>query len=256
MTIKSATSVGIRDQISPEEWQVRVDLAACYRLAAHYQWDDLIFTHISARVPGAEEHFLLNPFGMLFEEITASSLVRIDLNGEKVSDSPYEINPAGFTIHSAIHEGRSDARCVIHLHTLAGVAVSCQKDGLLPISQQAAVIHGGVTYHDYEGIALTAEEKVRLVADLGSHDYMILRNHGLLACGGTVADAFLRMYMLETACRVQVMAQGGGELISVPPSIVDAFTALTGRKGGSSGGHLAWPALLRKLDRLDPSYRD
>src|SRR6266550_7406665 len=212
----------IHEQVSAEEWQVRVDLAAAYRLVALYGWDDLIFTHISARVPGAEHHFLLNPYGMMFEEVTASSLVKIDLAGNKVTESPYFINPAGFTIHSAIHAARADALCVMHLHTDYGIAVSAQKDGLLPISQQAMVALASLAYHDYEGLALNEEEKPRLVADLGSSNSMILRNHGLLTIGSSVAEAFLSMYVLERACKIQILAQSGrAELLPVPAPIVD-----------------------------------
>ena len=185
-----------------------------------FGWDDLVFTHISARVPGPDHHFLINPYGMFFEEITASSLVKIDLEGRKVMESPFEINPAGFTIHSAVHEAREDARCVIHLHTVDGVAVSCQKDGLLAISQQSLFPLASLAYHDYEGVALEPAEKKRLVKDLGERSSMILRNHGLLTCAETVADAFLYMYILQKACEVQVRAQAGGaELVRVPTPI-------------------------------------
>ncbi len=191
----------VRNQVSEPEWQARIDLAAAYRLVALYGWDDLIFTHISARVPDAEHHFLLNPYGMMFDEVTASSLVKIDLSGNKVMDSPYFINPAGFTIHSAVHEARVDALCVMHLHTDYGIAVSAQKDGLLPLSQQAMFALGSLAYHDYEGLALDEEEKPRLVADLGDKHYMILRNHGLLTVGRTEAEAFLGMFLLERGWR-------------------------------------------------------
>ena len=200
MTKQNAVSV--REQVSAEEWQMRVDLAACYNLVAHYGWDDLIFTHISARVPGPEHHFLINPYGMMFDEVSASSLVKVDLQGNKVMPSEYEINPAGFTIHSAVHEARDDAKCVIHLHTKEGVAVSAQKDGLLAISQQSLFPLSGLSYHEYEGVALNPEEKVRLVADLGETQFMILRNHGLLTCADNVADAFLNMFILQRACEV------------------------------------------------------
>ncbi|HEX7559631.1 MAG TPA: class II aldolase/adducin family protein, partial [Usitatibacter sp.] len=210
-----------RAHVSAEEWAVRTDLAAAYRAVAMFGWDDLVFTHISARVPGADHHFLINPYGMMFEEITASSLVKVDLAGKKVMDSPFEINPAGFTIHGAVHETREDAQCVIHLHTLEGVAVSCQKAGLLPLSQQSLFPLSSLAYHAYEGVALNAGEKARLVADLGDRHFMILRNHGLLTCAPTVADAFLYMYILQKACEVQVLAQaGGGELIPVAQPIV------------------------------------
>src|SRR5437870_282290 len=192
----------VREQVSAEEWQTRVDLAAAYRLVALYGWDDLIFTHISARVPSAEHHFLLNPYGMMFEEVTASSLVKVDLAGNKVMESPYFINPAGFTIHSAVHAAREGALCVMHLHTDYGIAVSAQKEGLLPISQQAMFALASLGYHDYEGLALNEEEKPRLVADLGDKNHLILRNHGLLTVGSTVAEAFLSMFILERACKI------------------------------------------------------
>jgi ribulose-5-phosphate 4-epimerase/fuculose-1-phosphate aldolase len=242
--------------MSPEERQIRQDLAAAYRAVALYGWDDLVFTHISARVPGPEHHFLINPYGMFFEEITASSLVKIDLAGRKVGDSPYDINPAGFTIHSAVHEAREDAMCVIHLHTIEGVAVSCQKQGLLAISQQSLYPMMGLAYHDYEGVALNPEEKVRLVRDLGANNTMILRNHGLLTCGPTVADAFLYMYILQKACEVQVRAQAGGaELLPIATPIVEGIRKSAKEVLRGSGGALAWPGILRKLDRIDPGWR-
>jgi ribulose-5-phosphate 4-epimerase/fuculose-1-phosphate aldolase len=246
----------VKPQVTAEEWAVRTDLAAAYRAVAMYGWDDLVFTHISARVPGPEHHFLINPYGMLFEEITASSLVKIDLGGLKTMESPFEINPAGFTIHSAVHEAREDARCVIHLHTPEGVAVSCQEEGLLAISQQSLFPLAGLAYHDYEGVALEPAEKKRLVKDLGDGNFMILRNHGLLACAETVADAFLFMYILQKACEVQVLAQaGGGELRRVPKAIVDGIRKASKVVLRQSGGMIAWPAILRKLDRLDPAWR-
>ncbi|HTL26010.1 MAG TPA: class II aldolase/adducin family protein [Burkholderiales bacterium] len=245
----------LQTQVSPQEWRVRVDLAACYRLVAHYGWDDLIFTHISARVPGPETHFLINPYGMMFDEITASSLVKIDLRGKKVAESAYDVNPAGFTIHSAVHEGRHDAHCVLHLHTTAGTAVSAQKDGLLPISQQSLFPLTALSYHDYEGVALNPEEKPRLVADLGANNFMILRNHGLLTCGETVAQAFLNMFILQRACEVQVMAQAGSkELIRVAPPILEGIRQMTSSATRGAGAQLAWPGLLRKLDRANPGY--
>ncbi len=247
----------IRDQVSEAEWQARVDLAAAYRLVALYGWDDLIFTHISARAPGAEHHFLLNPYGMMFEEVTASSLVKIDLNGNKVSDSPYFINPAGFTIHSAVHAAREDALCVMHLHTDYGIAVSAQEQGLLPISQQAMFPLASFAYHDYEGLALNEEEKPRLVADLGDKNYMILRNHGLLTVGKSAAEAFLSMYLLERACRIQILAQsGGGALHYIPNDIINLTAKQMSAVTVGQGADLTWPGLLRKLDRIDSSFRD
>lgn len=247
----------VREQVSDGEWQVRVDLAACYRLVALHGWDDLIFTHISARVPGADVHFLINPYGMLFEEVTASSLVKVDLAGEVVMESPHPINPAGFVIHSAVHEAREDAHCVIHLHTDCGVAVSTQEAGLRPISQMALVACASLGYHDYEGLALNDEEKPRLVADLGENKFLLLRNHGTMAVGPTVADAFLGIYILERACRIQVLAQSGAStLIPVRDEIVAGIAAQAEQVTRGMGGALAWPALLRKLDRLDPSFRE
>ena len=199
MNTAADKAVDVRSQVSAEEWQVRVDLAACYRLVALHGWDDLVFTHITARVPGSDHHFLINPYGMLFDEVTASSLVKVDLEGSKVMASAYEINPAGFTIHSAVHAAREDAQCVIHLHTEAGVAVSAQKDGLLPLSQNALFPMASLAYHDYEGIALREDEKARLVRDLGERSFMILRNHGTLTVGRSVADAFLFMFVLMFA---------------------------------------------------------
>jgi ribulose-5-phosphate 4-epimerase/fuculose-1-phosphate aldolase len=250
-------SLSVRKQVSDEEWKVRVDLAACYRLIAMYGWDDLIFTHVSACVPGADEHFLINAYGLLFEEMTASSLIKVDLDGNKVIDSPYPVNPAGFTIHSAVHEARDDVGCVLHTHTKAGVAVSAQQDGLLPLSQIALVALASIGYHDYEGIALSAEEKPRLVADLGEKTLLILRNHGLLAVGPTIPDAFLAMYALETACQTQIMAQSSGAtLVQVSPQILAGIAAQAEQVTKGLGGELAWPGLLRKLDRKDPSYRN
>ena len=247
----------IRAQVSAEEWQARVDLAAAYRLVALYGWDDLIFTHISSRVPGPEHHFLLNPYGMMFDEVTASSLVKIDLEGNKVVDSPYFINPAGFTIHSAVHAAREDALCVMHLHTDYGIAVSAQKNGLLPLSQQAMFALSSLAYHDYEGLALDEEEKPRLVADFGDKKFLILRNHGLLTVGRTAAEAFLGMFLLERACKIQILAQtGGGELSPIPNTILAKVAAQMDAVTVGQGSALTWPGLLRKLDRIDPTYRD
>ncbi len=247
----------IREQISKEEWETRVDLAAAYRLVAHYGWDDLIFTHLSVRVPGPEHHFLINPYGMMFEEITASSLVKVDLNGEIAMPTPFFINPAGFTIHSAVHAAREDALCVIHLHTDYGIAVSAQAEGLLPISQQAMFSLASLGYHDYEGLALNEDEKPRLVSDLGNKTSMILRNHGLLTIGKTPAEAFLYMYMLERACRIQILAQAGGSrLAPISDQILKGIAEQVGAVTVGQGAQLTWPGLLRKLDRVDPSFRD
>jgi ribulose-5-phosphate 4-epimerase/fuculose-1-phosphate aldolase len=245
-----------RSSVTDAEWEQRVALAACYRLVALYGWDDLIFTHISARVPGPEHHFLINPYGFLFGEITASSLVKVDLDGRKVDDSPHDVNPAGFTIHSAIHAAREDAHCVLHVHSVNGVAVSAQRDGLLPLSQHSIFPLSSLAYHDYEGVALNEDEKPRLVRDLGDRRSLILRNHGLLTVGRTVAEAFVAMYFLESACMMQIRAQaGGGPLVHIRKAIIDGAEEQYARVTHGAGGGLAWPALLRKLDRLDPSYR-
>jgi ribulose-5-phosphate 4-epimerase/fuculose-1-phosphate aldolase len=242
------------EPISDAEWQVRVDLAACYRLAAREGWDDLIYTHISARVPGPEHHFLINPFGMSFDEITASSLVKIDLDGVIVGDSPYGVNKAGFVIHSAVHEARG-VGCVMHTHTESGMAVSMMKGGLLPVSQHAMMFHDRLAYHDYEGLALEADEKERLVADLGNHGSMILRNHGFLTTGASVAEAFVRMFYLEKAAAAQLRAQASGDEIVVPPAEVCEKTARQFEGDSMPCGSREWPAMLRRLDREDPSYK-
>ena len=245
----------LKDQVRAEEWQLRCDLAAAYRLVAMYGWSDLVFTHISARLPGAGHQFLINPYGMLFEEITASSLIRIDQEGNKLQDSPFPVNPAGFTIHSAVHAVREDARCVLHTHTRAGVAVAAQQCGVLPISQQSTFVLASLAYHDYEGVALRSEEKPRLQADLGNKDFLCLRNHGLLTVGPSVADAFLRMYVFESACQIQISAQAGGALVVVQPAIVEGVAHAMKVQTGGMGGEFVWPALIRKLEREQPDYR-
>jgi ribulose-5-phosphate 4-epimerase/fuculose-1-phosphate aldolase len=248
--------IDVKSKVSEAEWQLRVDLAACYRLVAHFGWDDLIFTHISARLPGPEHHFLLNPYGMTFDEVTASSLVKIDLDGKKLMDSSYEINPAGFTIHSAIHGAREDAKCVLHTHSINGVAVSATQGGVLPISQQSIFVLASLAYHAYEGVALLEGEKPRLVRDLGDKSFLMLRNHGLLTVAGSIADAFLLMYLFEAACMIQLRAQAASrELITIDPKIVAGATMMAKQVTRSAGGALAWPALLRKLDRIDASFR-
>jgi ribulose-5-phosphate 4-epimerase/fuculose-1-phosphate aldolase len=256
-TAQEIKQLSVRDKVSEEEWKTRVDLAAAYRLVAMFHWDDLVFTHLSARVPGPDAHFLINPFGLFFEEVTASSLVKVDLDGNIVMESPYPINPAGFVIHSAVHAARSDAHCVMHTHTEYGVAVSAQKQGLLPISQQSLFPLSSVGYHDYEGLALNDDEKPRLVADLGTNNFLILRNHGLLTVGRNVAEAFLAMYALERSCRIQILAQSGDrELIPIATPILAGFRAQAETVTRGLGGQLIWPGLLRKLDRVDTSYRN
>jgi ribulose-5-phosphate 4-epimerase/fuculose-1-phosphate aldolase len=245
-----------RNEVSPEEWQTRVDLAAAYRLVALFKWDDLVFTHISARVPGRHDEFLINPYGLMFEEMTASSLVRIGLDGNKLDESPFPVNPAGFTIHSAVHTARHDAQCVLHVHSLNGIAVSAQEGGVLPLSQQSIFVLSDLAYHGYEGVALRDDEKPRLVADLGDKTFLMLRNHGLLTVGATIADAFLAMYLFETVCTIQVRAQsGGGPLTRVDPRIIEgAKSQMKAATAGQGGGALAWPGLLRRLDRVNPGY--
>lgn len=247
----------MRDGVSTAEWELRVNVAGAYRLVARHGWDDLVFTHISARVPGPDEHFLINPYGMMFTEITASSLVKIDALGKKVMDSPYDINPAGFIIHSCIHAARPDVGCIVHIHSLNGVAVSAQKPGLLPISQQSLFVLASLAYHDYEGVALSPEEQPRLVRDLGAKQFLMLRNHGLLTVGATPADAFLNMYLFETACAIQLRAQSGGaELISIASPILDGIRAAASQVTRGQGSALVWPGLLRRLDGEDSDYRD
>ncbi len=250
------TLPSLQSQVSPAEWQARLDLAAAYRLVALFGWSDLVFTHLTAKVPGPEAHFLINPYGMMFDEITASSLVKVDLQGRKVMESPYEINPAGFTIHSAIHAAREDAHCVMHTHSLNGVAVSAQRGGVLPLSQQSIFVLSSLAYHDYEGVALNEDEKPRLVADLGQRNFFMLRNHGLLTVAPTIPDAFLFMYLFEAACTIQVRAQaGGGELVPIDARIIAGAQQQAQQVTRGAGGQLAWPGLLRRLDRQDPGWR-
>ena len=245
----------VREQVSEEEWQIRVDLACLYRLVAFYRWTDSIYTHLSARIPGPDHHFLLNPYGLMFEEVTASSLVKIDTEGKTVMDSPFEVNEAGFTIHSAVHMARPEVMCVAHTHTRAGMAVSAQKEGLLPITQNAMMFYGDhLAYHTYEGIAFDLDERERLQADLGDRYAMILRNHGLLACGRTIGEAFEILQNLEHACVAQLSAQTGKELI-VPSEEVCQHTASQFWGDGSKPfGERAWPAMRRMMDRYSPGY--
>ena len=253
------TVPSMREKVSDEEWALRIDLAAAFRLVAFYGWDDLIFTHLSARVPGTEHHFLINPYGNLFEEMTASSLLKIDLNGDKVLDQPGTVNLAGFIIHSAIHHMREDAKAIIHLHTPHGQAVSAIEDGLLPYTQTAMIVHHDVAYHEHEGIAHELDERERIVADLGDKNVLILRNHGTLAVGSSIAQAFLRMYLLERACEAQVLMLGAGaQQLHRPPNAAVKTVAEQSRSPHARmlADQLAWPALLRRLDRIDPGYRD
>lgn len=249
------TTNSIQSQVSAEEWAIRCDLAACYRLVALYGWSDLVFTHISAKLPGAEHHFLINPYGLMFDEITASSLVKVDKDCNKIIETPYPVNPAGFVIHSAVHEARPDAGCVLHTHTRAGVAVSAQQGGVLPISQQSTFVLSSLAYHGYQGVAFRPEEKPSLQADLGDCNYLMLRNHGLLTVGRSIADAFLAMYVFESTCQIQISAQAGGALTQVEPRILEGTAQAMKVQTGGMGGAFVWPSLLRKLDRADTSYK-
>lgn len=252
----SPSDPSVRQRVSPEEWQLRTDLAACYRLVALFGWDDLIFTHISARLPGSEHQFLINPYGFGFDEITASSLVKVDLEGRKLDDSPHDINPAGFTIHSAIHAAREDAGCVLHVHSVNGVAVSAQEGGVLPLSQHSIFVLSSLAYHDYEGVALNDDEKPRLVRDLGDKRCLMLRNHGLLTVGRSVPEAFVAMYFFEATCMMQLRAMAGGTpLRFIDPRIVEGAQKQWQQVTRGAGAELAWPALLRRLDRRDDSWR-
>ncbi len=245
----------LKEVVSAQEWALRCDLAAAYRLVAAYGWSDLVFTHIRARVPGPEHHFLINPYGLMFDEITASSLVKVDAQCNKIIDSPFPVNPAGFVIHSSIHEARDDAHCVLHTHSRAGVAVSAQKCGLLPISQQSIFVLSSMGTHAYEGVALRDDEKPRLQADLGKNNYLLLQNHGLLTVGRSVAEAFLNMYTFENTCRIQIDAQAGGELITVNPKILEGVGEVMKVATAGLGAGIAWPALLRKAERMDAGYK-
>ncbi len=270
----------MRDRVSAEEWAMRVDLAACYRLVARYGMTDLVYNHITARVPGPEHHILINAYGMLYEEITASSLIKVDLAGNvlaKPEGLDYSVNAAGYIIHSAVHEARDDVVCVIHTHTRAGIAVSALAEGVMPLSQTAMRFHGHLAYHDYEGPAFNRGEKERLVRDLGQRNAMVLHNHGLLACGPSIPQAFNLIYWLENACRIQVdVLACSRPLHSAPKDVVESTAAaLSGaeitldnegatnphlardaQQAGTGYGLLEWPALLRMLDRVDPSFRD
>ncbi|MEY2994834.1 MAG: Decarboxylase NovR [Pseudomonadota bacterium] len=248
----------VQSSVSPEEWQIRCDLAACYRLVAAYGWSDLVFTHISAKLPdsvtGGEHQFLINPYGLMFDEITASSLVKVDMACNKLMDSPFPVNPAGFVIHSAVHEARPEVTCVLHTHSRAGVAVSAQACGVLPISQQSTFVITSLGYHDYEGVALRPDEQPRLQADLGDNTYLMLRNHGLLTVGKSIPEAFLNMYTFENTCRIQIDAQAGGELVHVNPAILNSMGEVMKVATAGLGSQVAWPALLRKLERMGSDH--
>ncbi len=247
----------LKGKVSDAEWQLRVDLAAAYRLVALYGWSDLVFTHISARIPGPEHHFLINPYGLMFDEITASSLVKVDMACNKLHDTPFPVNPAGFTIHSCIHAAREDVVCVLHTHSRAGVAVSAQAAGVLAISQQSTIVRSSLGYHGYEGIALRADEQPRLQANLGTNTFLMLRNHGLLTVGASVADAWLNMYVFENTCRIQIDAMSGGGAVTEVAPEVQAFNSMALKTvTAGQGAQIAWPALIRRLDRVDPSYRE
>ena len=253
--LESIEIPSLEGKVSDEDWAIRVDLAAAYRMVASYGWDDLIFTHLSARIPGPEHHFLLNPYQLMFEEVTASSLIKVDVHGNPVEPTPFITNPAGFTIHSAIHMAREDAQAVMHLHTPAGQAVAAHSEGLLPLTQTAMLVRGDLAFHDYEGVAVDLDERDRLVANLGEKGAMILRNHGTLAVGKTIGDCFVRLYFLERACQAQVMALSGGEDLNLPPQGSPEITAQQGAMGLTVAANLlAWPALKRKAYRLDPSF--
>ena len=253
--LESVDIPSLQGKVSDEEWAIRVDLACAYRMVAYYGWDDLIFTHLSARIPGPEHHFLLNPYQLMFEEVTASSLVKVDVQGNPVDPTPFITNPAGFTIHSAIHMARDDAHAVMHLHTPAGQAVAAHSDGLLPLTQTAMLVREDVAFHDYEGVAVDLDERERLVANLGDKSAMILRNHGTLAVGKNVGECFVKLYFLERACQAQVMALAAGEDVNMPPQGSPEVTAQQGAMGLNVAANLlAWPALKRKAYRLDPSF--
>jgi ribulose-5-phosphate 4-epimerase/fuculose-1-phosphate aldolase len=250
---------GVRDRVSAEEWQTRTDLAACYRLVWHYGWHHLHLNHISARVPGTDDHYLLNPFGLLYNEVTASNLVKVDLDGNILDDTPYTINEAGYTIHSAIHAARHDVQCVLHTHTEAGMAVSALNCGLLPLNQGALRFYNRIGYHDYEGIALDLDERARYAASLGPHKALILRNHGLLTAGQSIAEAFTLMYHLEKSCAAQIAigaTTADSNAFTFPPPEVCEHAAQQTNRNGRDHGAPSWPGLVRMMDRIDPSFRD
>lgn len=250
---------GVRERVSPEEWRTRVDLAACYRLIFWYGWHHLTLNHISAKVPGGDGHFLLNPTGLMYNEVTASNLVKVDIDGNIQDDTPYTINLAGYTIHSAVHAAREDAACVIHTHTPAGMGVSGLKCGLLPLNQGALRFYNRIGYHDYEGIALDLDERVRLAKSLGPHKAMILKNHGLMAVGQSIAEAFAVIYQLEKSCQTQLAMNAttaNSNIYEFPPPEVCEHAAQQAERGGRDQGASHWPALVRLMEKEDPSFRD
>ena len=253
--LESVEIPSLKDKVSSDEWAIRVDLAAAYRLIAHYGWDDLIFTHLSARIPGPEHHFLLNPYNLMFEEVTASSLIKVDTDGNPVEPTPFITNPAGFTIHSAIHLAREDAQAVMHLHTPAGQAVSAHSDGLLPLTQTAMLVRGDLAFHDYEGVAVDLSERERIVADLGTKNAMILRNHGTLAVGLTIGECFVRLYFLERACQAQIMALSAGDHVNNPPQGAPEVTAQQGQVGCRQPARSAGRVALRHELVVPPAER-
>lgn len=263
MTAPSTLDLNHGTDAAAAEWDLRVQLAAAYRLIHRMGWSELIWTHTTVRVPGPEHHFLINQYGLRFDEVCASNLVKVDLHGNIIGDQQQEINPAGFVIHSAVHMSRPDVRCVMHTHTVAGMAVAALESGLLPISMYAIGYHDRVAYHDFEGPSLDLTERERLAANLGNKNVLILRNHGLLTCGETIAQAFVRMYRLQRACEIQVAAQGTGSKLVVPPQDVveltaersDDFLVAEGDKGYSRNPNPEFTALMRLLDKEDPSYR-
>jgi ribulose-5-phosphate 4-epimerase/fuculose-1-phosphate aldolase len=248
--------ISIKDKVKDDEWQLRCDLAACYRMAAGYGWDDLIFTHFSVRIPGSDHHFLINPFGLFFEEITASSLLKVDLGGNLMMPSDYLFNPAGFVIHGAIHEGREDALCILHTHTIEGMAVASQKEGLLPLTQTALSVGSDISYHDYEGIVLDQEERARLLPNVGTSNNIIFRNHGLMTLGRTIGEAFMRLFFLQKACEAQVMAQAGGGDLIIPPENVIKRVDQQVNGNCEFMSKLTWDAVLRKAERDFPDYKN
>ncbi len=256
VTILAKLASNVQDNVSPEEWQTRVDLACAYRLVAHHGWDDLVFTHLSARIPGTDEHFLINPFGLMFEEVTASNLIKVDLAGTVLSPTSHIINPAGFTIHSCIHGARHDIGAIFHTHTVAGVAVSTQKQGLLPMTQTALGFYNILAYHAYEGLALNEAEVPRLITDLGQQKALILRNHGLLCAGSTIGEAYLTMFMLEKACQIQIAAQSSGvELLMQSQTMADLVATQTDMAFGFAA-EMSWQAVKRKMERLDSGFKN